>query len=189
MPDSDVLGAAARPQSTALGLGERLRSARKARAISVAQVADALKVEESSVLALEAERFAELGAPVFVRGHLRRYSELVGLSPEAVLEAYRTAVPDSDALPLVARRREASDGVQVGPWVYWLVAALVVAGIVMALSGGGGDEPAPADVIALPAVNPPEGVVPPPAAPVPQESEPPAADVTVPPAPDQPPGT
>ena len=152
MPDSDALRGLPPRNTTSLGLGERLRSARKARAISVAQIADALKVEEHSVLALEEERFEDLGAPVFVRGHLRRYAQMVGLSPEAVLEAYRKAAPDSDALPLVARQRARADIVPAGPWVYWLAAALVAAGILLALSGGDEDEPAPGDDAATPPV-------------------------------------
>lgn len=158
MPDSDAVSGAPRPQSASLGLGERLRSARKARAVSVAQVAAALNIEEPAVLALEEERFEALGAPVFVRGHLRRYAQLVGLAPEAVIEAYRTMVPDSDALPLVARRRERADMVALGPWVYWVVAALVIVGIVIAV--GGRDDAAPAQAV----TDPPTTVDTPPAA-------------------------
>lgn len=139
MPDSDALRDAPPSQATSLGLGERLRSARRARAISVAQIADALRVEESIVLALEEERFEALGAPVFVRGHLRRYAEAIGLSPETVLEAYRTAVPDSDRLPLVARHGARTGNVEVASWVYWLIAALLLVGLVIVLGNGGGE--------------------------------------------------
>jgi cytoskeleton protein RodZ len=176
MQDSDALRGAPRPQAPGLGLGERLRSARKARAISVAQAAEALRLEEESVLALEEERFEALGAPVFVRGHLRRYAQLVGLQAEAVLEAYRAAVPDSDALPRLARPREQADGLRVGPWAYWIVAGLVLAAMVVALSDGGGDEPGGPQ----PASSPP-ALPPPPAAPA-GTAAPPADAGTTPPA-------
>src|SRR5512145_3049425 len=108
MPDSEEFQAAPRGPAPALGLGERLRSARKAKALTVQQVADALRLEEASVVALEEGRFEAMGAPVFVRGHLRRYALIVGLSPETVLEAYRATAPQSDAPPSLARpRREA----------------------------------------------------------------------------------
>ena len=81
MPDNDDIRGAPRNQPPGLGLGERLRSARKARALSVAQVAESLRLEEASVVALEDGRFDAMGAPVFVRGHLKRYAQLVGLSP------------------------------------------------------------------------------------------------------------
>ena len=140
MPDNEDNQAALRSPPPGLGLGERLRSARKARALSVSQVAEALRLEEASVIALEDGRFDVMGAPVFVRGHLRRYAQLVGLSPEAVLDAYRAASPGSDAPPSFARPREQSDNVRMGPWVYWLAAGLLLAGLIIALSTGKRDK-------------------------------------------------
>jgi len=129
----------------ALGLGERLRSARKARALTVAQVAEALHLEEPMVLALEEDRFEAMGAPVFVRGHLRRYAQLVGLAPDAVLEAYRAAVPESVAPPPLARARVEPEALRIGPWLFWLIGALIVIGLAIALSGGP-EQPAATDV-------------------------------------------
>jgi len=51
--------AAASGQSTQLGMGERLRSARKGRALSLDHVAEALHLDEAVVLALEEERVAQ----------------------------------------------------------------------------------------------------------------------------------
>jgi cytoskeleton protein RodZ len=133
------------PAAASLGLGERLRSARKARALSVAQVSEALHLEESSVLALEEEQFETLGAPVFVRGHLRRYARVVGLAEEAILEAYRGIAPDSDRLPPLARPRTQGETVRVGGWVYWLAAALVIGGLLMSLFSTGNDQPVSPD--------------------------------------------
>lgn len=141
----------------ALGLGERLRSARKARALSVLQVADALHLEEPMVLALEEERFELLGAPVFVRGHLRRYAQLVGLAPDAVLEAYRVAAPDSMLPPLLVRPRAEVPGPRMGSWPLWLLAAVLAIGLFVALGGGNrrGAAPPAADDAATGAVAPP----------------------------------
>lgn len=161
----------ARMPPTSLGLGERLRSARKARALTVAQVAEALRLEEASVVALEEGRFESMGAPVFVRGHLRRYAALVGLSTEAVLEAYRAAAPGSDAPPSIARPRVQSDVVPVGPWAWWLAAALVLVGALIAFSGGD-DEPAePASLPAPLAAPAPPAEMPPPPAPAPPPAD------------------
>ncbi|MBW7931269.1 MAG: helix-turn-helix domain-containing protein [Gammaproteobacteria bacterium] len=145
----------------ALGLGERLRSARKARALSVLQVADALHLEEPMVLALEEERFEQLGAPVFVRGHLRRYAQLVGLAPDAVLEAYRAAAPESMLPPLLVRPRAEMPGQRMGSWPLWLLAAVLAIGLLVALGGGnrrGAAPPAagdaPAATMAPPSIAP-----------------------------------
>jgi len=144
------LHGAGRPQAPSLGLGERLRSARKARALSVSQVAEALHLEETSVVALEEGRFDAMGAPVFVRGHLRRYAVLVGLSPEAVLEAYHAASPGSEAPPVIVRPRVHTESVRLGPWAWWLAGAAVLLVALIALVSGGGDDDAAAPAEAAP---------------------------------------
>lgn len=183
MPDRDD-NASASLVSPGLGLGERLRSARKARALSVQQVADSLRLEEASVIALEDGRFDAMGAPVFVRGHLRRYAQLVGLSPEAVLDAYRAAAPDSVAPPSIARPREQADAVRVPPWVYWVGAALILAGLAFALGDGSDDatEPVPTGVteelpasLPAPVAAPPDNEAAAPVASTPVEDPPAAA--------------
>lgn len=169
MAASDEQQEAARGPATALGLGERLRSARKARALSVRQVADELRLEEPGILALEEGRFDDMGAPVFVRGHLRRYAQLVGLPPDAVLDAYRAAAPTSDAPPALARRAP-SEGMRLPGWVFGAVGVLVVAGALLAIVTGGRDEaPAVDTPAAAPAAEAAPGA---PAVPAPAELEP-----------------
>jgi cytoskeleton protein RodZ len=162
MADEAAAEAAQRAPATPLAVGERLRSARKARALNLAQVAEALRLEEASVVALEEGRFAAMGAPVFVRGHLRRYAELVSLSPESVLEAYRLAAPDSDAPPALGRARRAGPATPVPGWLPWALAVAVVLAVVLSFVAGSRDEvPSPAAALVVPA--------PVPAAPVPAE--------------------
>ena len=110
-------------QAGGLGLGERLRSARKARALSLERVAEGLHLDESAVLALEEERFDELGAPVFVRGHLKAYAKLVDLVPETVLDAYRELEPQNPVVPAV--ERDVKRQVTVNP-VLWGFSGLVL---------------------------------------------------------------
>jgi cytoskeleton protein RodZ len=154
MPDNDEIRVIPRAQPTALGLGERLRSARKARALSVQQVSERLRLEESLVVALEEERFEALGAPVFVRGHLRRYAQLVGLSTQSVMDAYLAAVPDSGEPPALTRHRAEPELARVGPWALWLAGAVVLVVMVVLLSGG--DEPEPPPAAATPPVASPQ---------------------------------
>jgi cytoskeleton protein RodZ len=70
------------------GIGARLKAARERRGLSLLQAAEKLHVDSHVLEALEAERFAALDAPVFVRGHIRRYAELVGESPAELSELY-----------------------------------------------------------------------------------------------------
>jgi cytoskeleton protein RodZ len=99
--------AAADPRrDAALSLGARLRSARKARALTIEQVSQRLHLEESMLRAIEEDRYAALGAPVFVRGYLKAYAGLLGLPEQSVLDAYRQADPASVEPPKLVRDRE-----------------------------------------------------------------------------------
>jgi len=76
-----------------VGIGARLRAAREKRALTVLQAAEKLHVDARVLEALEAENFAPLGADVYVRGHLRRYAELLGESPAQLQDLYANAAP------------------------------------------------------------------------------------------------
>lgn len=70
------------------GIGTQLRDARLARGLEVGDIADALKIRRSHVVAMESENFAALGASPYVRGHLRNYAREVGLDPEQIVGAW-----------------------------------------------------------------------------------------------------
>jgi cytoskeleton protein RodZ len=78
-------------QSESSPLGARLKSARERVGLSVIQAAERLHVDPHLVEALEGDRFEELGASVYVRGHIRHYAELVGESPGELQELYSTS--------------------------------------------------------------------------------------------------
>jgi cytoskeleton protein RodZ len=80
------------------GIGARLRGARERSRLTILQAAEKLHLDPDILEALEANDFAALGAPVFVKGHLRHYAELVGESPQALFELYaqETRVPPPD---------------------------------------------------------------------------------------------
>ena len=59
-------------------IGRQLREARERMGLGVAQAAERLHVDENVIDALESGDFETLGPPVYVRGHLRHYAELVG---------------------------------------------------------------------------------------------------------------
>jgi cytoskeleton protein RodZ len=125
MPDSGV-----NRDESSLKLGERLRSARKARAVSLERVAQALHLDEGIVLALEEERFDALGAPVFVRGHLRAYAKLLGLDAETLLMAYEPDQPEEVVTPAVEQRVGRS--VTINPMI--LGVSVLAVCVVVALS-------------------------------------------------------
>ena len=69
------------------GCGRRLREAREAAGLSIAEVGARLKMPVRVVESLEQEDWSRLGAPVFVRGQLRSYSRLLGLTTEPIMTA------------------------------------------------------------------------------------------------------
>ncbi|MFT3896172.1 MAG: DUF4115 domain-containing protein [Thermomonas sp.] len=69
------------------GCGRRLREAREAAGLSLADVGERLRMPVRVVESLEREDWSRLGAPVFVRGQLRSYSRLLGLTTEPIVAA------------------------------------------------------------------------------------------------------
>lgn len=69
------------------GCGERLKQAREAAGMSIDDVAAKLHMPARIVRSLEAEDWSKLGAPVFVRGQVRSYSRLMGLTTAPMMEA------------------------------------------------------------------------------------------------------
>ncbi len=76
-----------------VGIGARLRAARERRGLTTLQAAEKLHVEPRVLECLEGENFAALGAEVYVRGHLRRYADLLGESSRELQDLYAGLAP------------------------------------------------------------------------------------------------
>jgi cytoskeleton protein RodZ len=107
--------------------GDLLVSARRARGLSTAKAAESLNLDESVVLALEENRFESLGAPVFARGHLRKYARLLALDPDTVIRAYDAIATEQSAASLsVTPTVEKSRRPVMGQRALWIVLAVAV---------------------------------------------------------------
>jgi cytoskeleton protein RodZ len=106
--DETAAPAPAAPRS----IGERLRAGRDRAGLSVAATAEKLHLDPKVIEALEADRFADLGASVYVRGHLRRYADFVGEPGAQMVEAYTAAretrppPPDLTQIPQAGHRAD-----------------------------------------------------------------------------------
>jgi cytoskeleton protein RodZ len=107
--------------------GKRLAQARRMREISVQDIAKELHLDEPKVRALEQNRFDFLGAPVFVKGYLRKYAEVVGVSAEDVLADYHRFDRGVEP-PIVGLRRHSPREISAGPWLAAFLAIAVVSG-------------------------------------------------------------
>jgi cytoskeleton protein RodZ len=80
------------------GIGARLRAGREKLGLTVLQVAERIHTDPKIVEAIEAENFEVLGAPVYARGHIRHYADLVGESANELTQTYsnlnKVAQPD-----------------------------------------------------------------------------------------------
>ena len=61
-------------------VGVQLRRERERRGLSVQQVADELRLDKAVVEALENDSYDRAVPPVYARGHLRKYSKLLGVA-------------------------------------------------------------------------------------------------------------
>jgi cytoskeleton protein RodZ len=87
------------------GIGTRLRAAREKKSLTILQAAEKMHVDARTLESLEAEDFAALGAPVYARGHLRHYAELVGESPTELQQLYADSTKAAPAQPDLTRGR------------------------------------------------------------------------------------
>jgi len=97
--------------------GERLRAARRENDISIGDIAKELHLDEPKVRALERNEFDVLGAPVFAKGHLRKYAELVGVSVDDVMTDYYRMNRSAGAPPVVGPKRKRTRDISIGPWL------------------------------------------------------------------------
>ena len=105
--------------------GERLAEARRDQQISVVEIAKELHLDEAKVRALEINEFESLGAPVFAKGHLRKYAQLVGVDQDDVLTDYYRLTRSQVIPPVVSKRAKPRRELSPGPWI--AVFAIVVA--------------------------------------------------------------
>ena len=107
--------------------GERLAAARRAQHITVLEVAKELHLDEPKVRALEQNDFEALGAPVFAKGHLRKYAMLVGVDNDDVLQDYYKLNRATGMPPVVGKVRKPIHKMSPGRWIAAIVVLLVAA--------------------------------------------------------------
>jgi cytoskeleton protein RodZ len=105
--------------------GERLRKARRENDISIRDVAKELHLDEHKVRALEKNEFDVLGAPVFAKGHLRKYAEIVGVDVDDVMTDYYQMTRSSGVPPIVGLKPGTAREVNAVPWIVGAVVTVV----------------------------------------------------------------
>ena len=101
--------------------GERLAEARREQQIAVFEIAKELHLDEHKVRALERNEFDVLGAPVFAKGYLRKYAQLVNVDGDDVLADYYHMNRAAEAPPVVSSRPRPRQELSPGPWIAVIV--------------------------------------------------------------------
>jgi transcriptional regulator with XRE-family HTH domain len=121
-------------QSLPLGAGERLRAAREARGLTLAQVAGETRIPQRHLQTIEAGDFAALPARTYAVSFSRNYARMVGLDQDEIAAAVRAEL---DALDPEPRQRpsgfEPGDPARVPSralgWLSVVAVVLVIAGL------------------------------------------------------------
>jgi cytoskeleton protein RodZ len=127
-PDADVAELPSSP-------GARLRREREAQGISHQQAAESLNLDTMVLTQLEANDFAALGAPVFVKGHLRRYTTMLGLDEDEIVSLYEHSKQQLGEPSLVPKSRlemAPARGKPRWPWVVGGAATFFIASALVA---------------------------------------------------------
>ena len=67
-------------------IGDQLRQAREAQGLSIAEVVDQTKLMTDQIYALEAGDWGAFAAPVYMRGFVRNYADLLKLDVEEIMK-------------------------------------------------------------------------------------------------------
>jgi cytoskeleton protein RodZ len=106
--------------------GSRLESQRELAGLTEQQVAEQLNLDAAAVTALERDDYSALGAPVFVRGHLKRYAALLGLDEAEILGAYERSRAQLSQPTLVPKSRAEMMPDRGSPKWPWLLSGVLL---------------------------------------------------------------
>ncbi|MCF8144621.1 MAG: DUF4115 domain-containing protein [Deltaproteobacteria bacterium] len=80
-------------------LGPLLKAKRKEAGLTHAQISERLKISARFLEALENEDWDRLPSPAFIKGFIRSYARVLGLSEEGLIALYQETAPPSQPMP------------------------------------------------------------------------------------------
>jgi len=109
-------------------VGERLRDAREAQPLSLAQISAELRIEPQFLTALEEDRLEDFPAPVFAKGYLKQYGILLGLDERDLLAQYYRQAKVRDVPVVHSKPIRLRDESQIRHWIAGSLVLLLLAG-------------------------------------------------------------
>ncbi len=113
--------------------GAQLAAASAKKGYSPEFVADKLKLRVDLINSLEADNYANMPEPVFIKGYIRAYALLVDIEPEPLLEVYNRlyAADRKPEKALWQSRRETNRAEHAVRWLTGIFAIVVLAAVAM----------------------------------------------------------
>ncbi|MFQ3334381.1 MAG: cytoskeleton protein RodZ [Woeseiaceae bacterium] len=81
--------------------GELLAKTRLIKGLSTKDIAKELRISASIIEMIERDDFEKIGVPVFVKGYLRQYANILDLPVDQLLESYNQLNPEKSSAPIV----------------------------------------------------------------------------------------
>jgi len=141
-------------------LGERFRAAREARGLTLADVAEQIRIRSVYLAAIEDENWGAIGAPVYIRGFLRTYARFLGLDPEEAVATFAahhtppTPPIETEAASEIAAKEPVGRGLSLAVWAAAAVAVVLIAFVVFNELSLHGQSSPPAALVAATATPP-----------------------------------
>ncbi len=122
-PDSE----ASNDEVTGPLCGERLAEARRELQIPLRDIAKELHLDEYKVRALESNDFDVIGAPVFAKGHLRKFAQIVRVNEADIMDDYYVLTRSQDSQPALSLRPRQREALSPGPWLAAIAVIVLLA--------------------------------------------------------------
>ena len=141
--------------------GERLAEARRDLQIDMIDIAKELHLDEHKVRALECNEFDALDAPVFVKGYLRKYAQLVKVDEADVMADYYQLARASNAPLVITSWSKPRRTISPGPWIVAITVIAAAAATYWWFTNRDAElvRPVTGEIAPLPITDKPEGEV------------------------------
>lgn len=125
-------------------IGATLREARTRLGLDIKEAEDQTKIRTRYIRALENEDWETLPGPVYIRGFLRTYGQILGLDGELLVDEFRRHHEDVGPAPssvaenvLSGRRRTSEAPPSRGPLIAAIAVGIALLLVAVAIFGGG----------------------------------------------------
>lgn len=121
-------------------IGDKLRSARKAKGMSIEDVEKITKIQRRYLAAIENNEFDQLPGDFYVRAFIRQYADVVGLDGKELLEDFQSEVPEAkpeeyveNSIDNKSEEIKRTTNSKKGLWKGYLPKAATVVGILLVI--------------------------------------------------------